>query len=445
MLDKFKAYIFKLDPKYRDKKFLLAVSGGVDSMLLLELFYQSKLDFAIAHCNYKLRKAASEEDERFVLQKGIQKGITVYIKQFNTKEIILENNARSLQMVARDLRYKWFYDLESLHKFDYITTAHHLNDSIETFIYNFSQGTGIKGLSGIPIQNGKIIRPLSNFSKSEILNFAMEINLPYREDDSNAKNDYKRNQIRNKVIPAIEDMNPKFISNAGKSIKYLKEARLIYEEAIRTARENIVSVKNGYIYIDVAGLRNHITPSTLLFEILNAYGFSYDSVESIMKIGAKGTGQQFFSDQYQMLFDRSQLMITTSVKPIQETVIFSPRDEVVTFDGVDFELALIKVSADFELKKDKHIAYLDLDTLIGTMAIRTWREGDKFQPLGMNGKHQKLQDFFINSGINRIEKERIPIFTINEKICWVSCHRIDERFKVTHATKTILRVTKFSN
>lgn len=438
MLEDFISYLQTLDPDYPNKKILLAVSGGIDSMVLMNLSKRAKLNFAVAHCNFKLRAKDSDKDESLVISEAIKSEAPMFLIQFETKKILKEQSSQSTQMLARNLRYKWFNDLCHLHEYDYIVTAHHLNDSIETFIYNFSQGTGIKGLTGIPSLNENILRPLGLFNKEEIKEYASLNKIAFREDASNAKNDYKRNQIRNKILPLLLELNPSFIKNAGKSLHNLKEARIIYENRIDNLKAKLIKNQGDQNIINVLELKKEKAPTTLLFEFLSPYGFSFDTVESIIQIGNNGSGQYFYSTNYQLLFDRSNLIIQKKDHSKIDSQSFKVTDSLVEFNKNQYKINVEVRTSDFVIEKDKSVACLDLDSLKPTLEIRTWLPGDRFQPIGMKGQHQKLQDFFSNEGLSRIEKDLVPIFLSDDEICWVAGYRIDERFKVTEKTKNVL-------
>ena len=438
MLERFSTYLQNIIPDYKTAKLLVAVSGGLDSMVLMHLVKQVSSNIGVAHCNYQLRGIESEKDEALVIAQAIQLAIPLYGIQFDTEKRLKNNPAQSLQMLARTLRYDWFDKICELHGYQYVLTAHHSNDSIETALYNFSQGTGIRGLTGIPEVNGKIIRPLLNFTKQELYSFAEEQNICFREDASNTKNKYKRNQIRNTIIPKFMGLNPNFEKNAAKSIKHLKEARIIYEQAIKLVRSKFQSQREGKTIIDLIGLKEEKASSTLLFELLSPFGFTVDNVESILKVNGKGSGQLFESSRYTMLFDREELVIKTKQTPSNSNIHFSIDQNETDFNTFHFTLETKTKTSDFKLDKQTHIAYLDRQKLARNLEIRTWKPGDKFQPFGMNGKHQKLQDFFINAGLSRFEKDEAPIFLSDHQICWVAGHRIDERFKVTDQTKEVL-------
>ena len=436
MLTTFLNSLKSLAPDHLKARFLLTVSGGMDSMLMLHLFEKAKLDFSVAHCNFNLRGEDSENDALSVIECCLTKSLRIHVIEFQTQLELEKDEKHSLQMLARKLRYAWFERLSLDQNYDYIVTAHHANDSLETLFYNLITKTGIKGLTGIPARNGKIIRPLQKFTKSEIQNYVNEQQIKYREDASNKENKYNRNKLRNKLMPVLESINPAYEKNIIESIENLKSAEKIYRFAIDMFRRQVSFQKDAYLEIDLVALKKIPEPKTVLYEILKDKEFSQDNINKILAIEF-GTGQLFESDKAEAVLQKEKILVYDLSPPIpNQNVCF--KDKTWKFGQHTIQLHLKDWNQNEEFIKSNEVAQIDLDKIIEPLVIRSWQEGDKFQPFGMNGKHQKLQDFFNNIGINRIEKKKVPLLCSGVDIVWVIGHRIDERFRIDSDTKKVL-------
>ncbi len=415
-----------------NQRLLLALSGGADSVALFHLLKESGFSFSAAHCNFKLRGEESEEDEHFVTNLCKKHKIKLYTKSFDTM-LYARDKKLSVQMAARELRYNYFNELLST-GYDILLTAHHADDNIETFFVNLIRGTGIKGLSGIPIQNNKIVRPLLYFSRKEIMGYIKRKKINYREDSSNSEDKYLRNKLRLKIIPELEKLNPSLKETILKEIGLIRKYHSLVEKHLLELEKSVVIKTHEDEKIEITKLLSTDEPELFLYQWLNKYGFSSSSYESIVLALNGIPGKVFYSQTHVLLIDRRHLVLK---KVNQKT-----EKEYVIFDVTDTLNKNIKMELVSALKIDdkKNVAYLNKQKLIFPMKVRKWKLGDKFKPLGLN-RYKKLSDFFVASKLNRFEKEKIKVLeNANGDIIWVINHRIDERYKVTNDSN-ILKIT----
>ncbi len=414
----------------------MAVSGGLDSMVMLQLFYQAGFSVNVAHCNFQLRGDESEEDKKFVEEKCKHNSIPFYSYPFDTKNYAKQHGL-SIQMAARELRYAWFNELLITHGFDFISTAHHLNDSIETVLLNLTKGTGIAGLKGISVQSNKIIRPLLFLTRQQIEIYAAEQGVTWREDHSNQTDDYQRNFMRHQVIPKLKEINPSLEKTFLETMLKMQGTAEIFEGAIEQWKKENQKIDGDKILLNKQGLReNSFTHNTiLLWEILKKYGFNFDQCESMMNALTSQSGKKFISATHEMVIDRTHLMLLPSPSTFQEVVIHEGQAEAILGR---IHLA-IQCLENTKIVPDPSMAYIDSARLNFPLMWRKWKEGDYFYPLGM--KHRKkLSDFLINEKISVIDKESLTVIAAQGEIVWVVGHRIDDRFKVTSETKQVLQM-----
>lgn len=406
---------------YKKSSFLLAVSGGVDSMVLLNLFTVSNINFSVAHCNFSLRGEDSDEDEKFVKSICDKLGINFFVKKFNTKKTAFDEKI-SIQMAARELRYKWFNDLVNNNKIDNIVTAHHFNDNIETVLFNIARGTGISGLKGIEKKQNRLIRPLLNFTKNQVLDYANKNKIEFREDLSNEDEKYKRNKIRKSIIPDFQNVNPGFIESMYATIENFKSAENIYLKFIENEKKRCTNYVDEVLKIDIGLLRKSIEPKTVLFEIIKEFGFI--DIDSIFNVIDAGSGKSFYSKKYFLVKNRNKLCIS---KLIKDKILEISKEKNNIKDPIKMSLKFVD---NFKLNeiKNKKVAVLNYDKLEFPLTLRTWKEGDWFIPSGMKGK-KKLSDYFIDNKFSLIEKKRCFVLCSNNEIVWIVGHRIDERYK----------------
>jgi tRNA(Ile)-lysidine synthase len=431
MIQNFTKYIADQNLFTKKDEILLAVSGGKDSVCLSHLFAAAGFNFSIAHCNFNLRGDASNEDAVFVQNLAQELGVRYYVKNFET-EVFANQEKISIQMAARDLRYTWLEKIRSDHGYQYIATAHHLNDSIETVIYNLAKGCGIRGLHGILPKNGNIIRPLLFAEGTEIETYIESNSLAYREDASNASDKYSRNFIRHQIVPKFKELNPSFEKSANETIQKIKETEFIFDQSIQQYRDLIVKEKGHEIYIDFNKIPKAAAP-TVLYEILKPMGFHGDQIKMMLNQDHQ-SGISFYTETHILLIDRDQYIIRKNEIPKFVKRDIPQSEEAVRLNDKILIFSVLDKVPD-PIPKDSSVAVLDFDKLSFPLQLRSWKAGDIFQPFGMHGKHQKIQDFLTNKKLTRFEKEVVHVLESNGEICWVIGMRLDERFRVTEATK----------
>ncbi|MEM6697520.1 MAG: tRNA lysidine(34) synthetase TilS [Bacteroidota bacterium] len=435
MLNQFLVHIEKKNLFSKGQQVLIATSGGIDSVLLCYLFHQAKLPFGIAHCNFTLRAEASDEDEQFVANLAKQLGVSFHSIHFDTNTIA-QKRKQSIQEVARDLRYEWLEKIRQANNYAFIATAHHLSDSIETVLFNFGRGSGIRGLHGIQAKVGKIIRPLLFATKSQIEQYMAEEGLDWRHDASNDTDKYSRNKIRHHIIPTFQEIYPTFEQKAGETIEHLQAVELIFDWSIAYLKQQIWSEKEESSYVNLEKLRSYPSTETILFEFIRTLGFHRNQIPKMLN---SKTGSQFFSMTHELLIDRNHLVIKKiELKNKKEFIIpdFTSSIHLGQLE-LTFQVLTEHPSA---FTKHQNIAYFDYNKLTFPLKLRHWQSGDRFQPLGMNGKSKKLQDFFSDLKLSRFEKEQVWLLESANEICWVLGYRMDERFKLREKTRKILVV-----
>ncbi len=433
MVDKLKIQIADQFPFLYNKKLLLATSGGLDSMVMAHLFQQLHHDIALAHCNFQLRGVESFGDQKFVQDFADTNKIPVFITQFDTLAFAKDYKL-STQVAARDLRYNWFYELLESENFDYILTAHHADDNIETFLINLSRGTGLEGLTGIPAENGNIIRPLLAFSREEIAQYAHDHGIEWREDSSNASDKYLRNKIRHDLVPLLKELNPQFISSFQKTQSYLQQSEAMVEDASIMVYQQVVRQEEDEIYIDLKQLLRLPNYKSYLYQWLKEFEFSawddvYDLVDSL-------SGKQVYSSNFRLIKDRDFLILSPiNFEEQQQEYLISQGVQDVK---IPLKLSFCKVN-DISVSANTAI-FVDEDKLDYPLVLRKWQDGDVFQPFGMEGKSKKLSKFFKDEKFSLLEKENCWILCSGEAVVWIVGYRQDERFKIQSTTQNILKI-----
>jgi len=404
------------------KRYLLAVSGGADSTVTASLFHEAGLSFAMAHCNFHLRGTDSDRDMRFVQQLANRWQVPLYLQEFDTLAL-QKNSGKSVEMIARELRYAWFSEIAD--DFDFIVTAHQSTDAAETMLLNLSRGTGLKGLCGIPSINGKIIRPMLCFTAQEIRQYAENHNIEYVEDVTNRDETIARNRIRHEVIPQMETLNPQFLSTAAASRRILQRQYAYFQKHIAADIQKMAAEQNGQYRINRSKLAQCDDQKLVLYEILNEFGFPTVVSEKLSENTFFQPGKQFFSDTHILLIDRDFLIIQPKANSEKTFInIFSLEDLNPYFDIEEFEY-----QEDMIFENNPDILYLPKDKLTFPLQIRSWHPGDYFYPLGAKGR-QKLSDFFTDHKIDRFIKSQIRLLCAEDQIIWIIGWRSDERFKI---------------
>lgn len=420
-------------PFLKKKKLLLAVSAGIDSVALVHMCCKAELDIALAHCNFKLRALDSDSDQDFVVNLAHSLNLEVFTQSFDTEGYAKKNKC-SIQMAARELRYQWFEELQKQLGFDYLLTAHHADDNFETFLINLLRGSGLEGLSGIPELSETVVRPILQFSRSDIKTYVHSNSISWREDSSNASVKYLRNKLRHEVIPILKDINPQLLQNFKKTIAHLKESQDIVGDRIDAVSEEVLSVHDSSITLSIKVVESFNNPKAYLYEFLKDYGFT--EWRDLTKLLDAQTGKYIESDYWRLLKNRDKLILSErkslEFKTIEITNINNPiimPHGTLVFSKVD------KISA-----TDINSIFVDSDLLNLPLTIRVKKPGDTFVPFGMNGS-KKLSKFFKDEKYSIIEKEKILVLCSADEIVWIIGKRADDRYKITESTKAILKIS----
>jgi len=432
----FLAHLTKAFPAVLKNPVLVACSGGLDSIVLAHLLQQSGCDIGLAHVNFNLRGVESDADQEFVYNFSKKLQVPFYQASFDTTAYSVEHRI-SIQMAARELRYRWFDEIARDFKYDLIATAHHQDDVLETFFLNLSRKTGIKGLTGIKEKSGTVIRPLLFANRKEIKKYAAQYYIEYREDSSNNEIVYQRNFLRNKILPLFDELNPSFRKNALASIENLKETEKLYYHLLLSEKIKLVKSGKHETAINIEKLKSFAYPRVLLFEILSEYNFNPVVIEEVFSSIENEPGKQFFSKTHRLIKDRDVLYITEK-REEKERIYYIEEGDIELFSP--FNISIEKLEAkDFEISKKKNVACVDADKVGFPLLIRKWKQGDYFQPLGMTG-FKKVSDFLIDQKIPLHEKENTWLLCSGKQVVWIMGHRLDNRFKILTETKQVLKI-----
>jgi tRNA(Ile)-lysidine synthase len=452
LLQRYKQFIQKENLFTPKDKLLLGVSGGVDSAVLCELTKQAGYDFRILHCNFQLRGEESERDEKFVRSLGEKYKVEVKVKKFDTEKYA-EENKMSIQEAARKLRYEWFEELVRIQNSElkthssqfttHLLTAHHADDNIETVLMNFFRGTGLHGLTGIPISGQGILnfirRPLLHFTKNELIDFAKKHKLEFVEDSSNLSSKYTRNFFRNEIIPAISKVYPEVKTNLSDNIDRFKEIEKLYKVAVDSVKKKLIKEKGNEWHVPIKQLMEY-NNRALIYEIISNFGFNEKQIDEVIKLSVSETGKYIDSpDQFYRIIKHRHWFIISQINSIaSKTIIIEEKDKTVIFE--EGRLELENQTSNLKPQTSNDVACLDAKDMSYPIILRKWKEGDYFYPLGMK-KKKKLARFFIDQKLSKTKKERIWVMEMNKKIIWVVGQRIDDRFKITDKTKNVLKIT----
>ena len=430
-----------------DKKLLIAISGGIDSVVLTHILHSLNFSISLAHCNFQLRGKDSVKDEIFVTELGKQLKVPCNVIKFDTENYAIENGI-STQMAARDLRYNWFQEIMQKNNLDYIITAHHKDDIIETVLINLTRGTGLDGLTGIPEINGFIVRPLLPFSRNEILVYATKNKIQWREDQSNSSIKYVRNKIRHKVVPFLKELNPNLLDTLNNTIENLKGSQQIVQDSIEKIRREVSFVNKKETHFNIEKIKELSNPKIYLYELLKAFNFT--EWNTIVALLDAQSGKQIFSETHRLLKDRDVLIvskISNSKKPVTYEI-----PENTSKITIPIKLKFKNIEIPFDTKNHQNKVFseiifdnpntisIDYTKIQFPLIIRKWQKGDYFYPIGLNGK-KKLSKFFKDEKMSLFEKENTWILcTSNNTIIWIIGKRLDERFKVTKTTSKLLKI-----
>ncbi|MFT6815568.1 MAG: tRNA(Ile)-lysidine synthase [Sphingobacteriales bacterium] len=437
MKDKLGKYINEFELFNPNDKVLLCISGGIDSMLMGHLFNEMGYSFGIAHCNFGLREDESDGDELFVKKFAHKLEVPFHLKKFDPLEI-QTTKGMSVQMAARDLRYKWWESLRKKYDYNVIATAHHKNDLIESVLINFIRGTGIAGLHGIRPKRGNIIRPLLFATKEEIKEHVKENNIHFRHDSSNLSSKYVRNKLRNDVIPILKEINENLETSFTKNLHRIDEIENFVQHHIKLYQEKLLIDQGREQWIKIEMLKELDYKEFILYEILKKYGFAADTVNDIFSALDSQPGKIFYSEEFQLVKDRDFLIIAPLMPDTEHSMFITLKDSNYHFDNYDLVTSIVP-NREQMISKDNNVAMLDFDQLKFPLQMRNWRAGDVFQPLGMKG-NKKLSDFLIDEKIPLNRKSDIRVIESAGEVVWIMGYRIDNRFKITDSTNKIFRM-----
>ena len=451
-------------------RFLLAVSGGMDSMCLLDLFSQvvPSSNFAVAHCNFSLRGQESDGDQTLVEERAQELGVKIFVKRFDT-EVYAREMGISIEMAARDLRYEWFGQLCKEHGFDAVAVAHNANDNAETLVLNLLRGTGLNGLHGILAVQERtgcvVVRPMLEMTRKQIEGYVMAHRVPYRNDSSNFESDYKRNRIRNEVFPIFEKLNPSFVKTLNREIGYFAEAGSIVDSWCRAQMPNVVSYpesspchperSEGSVSISIPSLLSTKNWRYLLYYILEPYGFNsatLESLEDLLESDRTVSGKRFESATHLLYTERDSLVVKPILKEeISDSFIEVPGEGIYELNGVRWQVRVVDRTPDFNLKQPVGTLIMDADKISFPFVCRAWKQGDWLVPFGLKGR-KKVSDLFADLKFTQIEKARALMMVRcdedlaeNQHIAGVLGYRIDDRYKVDSKTRNIVLITILNN
>lgn len=442
LLEEFEKYVAQNELFGHDDKILLTVSGGVDSMVMMSLFAASGYRFGVAHCNFQLRGQESDEDEALVAEQARRYGVELFNRRFDTQGE-MERTGESMEMAARRLRYTWFRSLCDEHGYNVIAIAHHINDSIETFFINMLRGTGLRGLTGISVQAGRIVRPLMFATRKDILDYATAHRIPYREDSSNRSTKYLRNKVRLGIVPMLREINPQFTTVMRRNISRLTDAQTFIDRSVELIRRDAMTEQGGLYTLHVDRIDASLPLGYVVYEILNSmFGFKGDTVDALCHaLQQNNTGRRFYSREWVATIDRGRIVIgriadeDTCMTQVEQGVLRSYcGSSVLHYEYCDIDMIDSVTTPD-------NVALVDADKLRFPLTLRRWQQGDWFVPFGMSGR-KKVSDFLIVAKVSMAEKSRQFVLLSGDDVVWVVGRRADDRFRLTRQTENVLKITR---
>ena len=418
------------------QKVLVAVSGGPDSVCLAHILHSLGYEIAIAHCNFQLRAEESDADQAYVEQFAASLGVQLFVKSFDV-HAEMQRTQGSVQMAARSLRYAWFAELQAQFGFDRIAVGQHAGDQAETLLLNLVRGTGAQGMGGMRSRKGDVVRPLLATSKLEIENYLKENGLQFRIDISNDDNKYKRNLIRNEVLPLLEKLNPSVVKTLNEEAERFQVLQHFLDDQVAALRSSIVSERAGIVRIDIDALMTVSQPSLILFELLKEYAFNSEQVAAIYRSLEGESGKVFCSQNFQLTKERNCLEIVALTEG-DDRVIFIEEGQAELLEPVRLRMEVLKRD-EIEIPSSNMIACLDADKLLYPLSLRKKQTGDFFYPLGMDGR-KLLSDYFIDNKFSKVEKESTWLLQSGDDLVWIVGRRLDRRYRVTADTQRVMRI-----
>jgi len=416
-------------------KILAAVSGGMDSVLMVHLLKSAGYNFGIAHCNFQLRGDESTGDEQFCRQLAQQLDAPFHTTSFDTLTFSADNKV-STQMAARTLRYQWFEKVREQAGYSVIALAHHQNDAIETILLNLTRGTGIAGLHGILPKNGLLVRPLLFLSRDEIHQLISNLQIPYREDSSNSSTKYARNKIRLEVIPKLKELNPALEHTFENNLQHFRELEILLNQRVAELQQKVVVIDGGESHIFLKDIIDLEPKRLLLFNLLQPYGFNETSIDDLISVLSKHSGRIFESESFRLILDRERLILTKKDAGQQQEVPINTHDREINYGR--YKLNILHDDGPLIVKNNPMAVSIDAGLLIYPLTLRPWKQGDSFVPLGMKGR-KKVSDFFVGEKVPLHQKEQIPLLVNgNGDITWLGGYRLADNYKVTKDTKKVV-------
>ena len=433
MKEQIQQYIIQHQLLSGEKPVVVGISGGADSVALLHILVSLGYKCIAAHCNFNLRGDESFRDEQFTIDFTKRLQIPLCKISFETNKYAQENRL-SVEMAARELRYRWFEELLNTYDADAVAVAHHRDDSVETLLINLTRGSGLTGLTGIKPKNGNVVRPLLCVSREDIYAYIENNGLEYVTDSSNSSDIYTRNFIRLKVIPLLEEINPSVKASLARTANHLYDASLIYNHSVEEARRVIIQNNR----LSISALLSFPAPATILYEMLKPYGFSRTVCESIFTVLDKDSGKIFYSSTHRLLKDRSDLLIDVLSGEDNRAYLINLEDDNVDLP-VELKPEIVVIKEDYQIEKDRKFAYFDFDKLSFPLVLRHWQEGDWFVPFGMKGK-KKISDYFSDKKFSLFDKEKTWLLCSGQDVIWIVGERTDNRYRIEKTTKRVLKL-----
>ncbi|MFV0271644.1 MAG: tRNA lysidine(34) synthetase TilS [Macellibacteroides fermentans] len=433
MKEQIQQYIIQHQLLSGEKPVVVGISGGADSVALLHILVSLGYKCIAAHCNFNLRGDESFRDEQFTIDFTKRLQVPLCKISFETNKYAQENRL-SVEMAARELRYRWFEELLNTYDADAVAVAHHRDDSVETLLINLTRGSGITGLTGIKPKNGNVVRPLLCVSREDIYAYIENNGLEYVTDSSNSSDIYTRNFIRLKVIPLLKEINPSVKASLARTANHLYDASLIYNHSIEEARKVIIQNNR----LSISALLSFPAPATILYEMLKPYGFSRTVCESIFTVLEKDSGKIFYSSTHRLLKDRSDLLIDVLSGEESKAYLINLEDDNVDLP-VELKPEIVVIKEDYQIEKDRKFAYFDFDKLSFPLVLRHWQEGDWFVPFGMKGK-KKISDYFSDKKFSLFDKEKTWLLCSGQDVIWIVGERTDNRYRIEKTTKRVLKL-----